>query len=62
MCDVWLKWFAWYPIEIDGNRVWLKWVERMEKIDIGHSSPAAIFTDTYYRLCNKSGETVSVPL
>lgn len=24
----WRKWFAWYPVEIDGENVWLEWIER----------------------------------
>jgi hypothetical protein len=24
----WRRWFAWYPVKIDGRRVWLRMVER----------------------------------
>lgn len=23
----WRRWFAWHPIDLDGRRVWLEWVE-----------------------------------
>jgi hypothetical protein len=26
--DLWHSWFAWHPITIDGQRVWLRWIER----------------------------------
>jgi hypothetical protein len=26
--DTWYKWFAWYPKSIDGQWVWLEYVER----------------------------------
>jgi hypothetical protein len=26
----WRKWFAWYPVPIDGARVWLETVERLD--------------------------------
>lgn len=31
---VWNKWFAWYPILIDGKRIWWKTIER-KLVDIG---------------------------
>jgi hypothetical protein len=24
----WCRWFAWYPVSVGGERVWLEWVER----------------------------------
>ena len=24
----WHRWFAWYPVRIDNERVWWEWVER----------------------------------
>ena len=24
----WERWFAWHPVEVDGRRVWLEFVER----------------------------------
>ena len=30
----WEKWFAWYPVEVDGHYVWLEMVERkLEWVD-----------------------------
>ena len=26
--DDWQKWFAWYPVKIKNEYVWLEWVER----------------------------------
>jgi hypothetical protein len=26
--DVWRRWFAWHPVTVDGQRVWLRWIER----------------------------------
>src|SRR5262249_13675412 len=26
--DAWGSWFAWHPISVDGQRVWLHWIER----------------------------------
>jgi hypothetical protein len=26
--SVWLPWFAWHPVRINGKRVWGRWVER----------------------------------
>jgi hypothetical protein len=26
--EPWSKWFAWYPVKIHGNRVWIKTVYR----------------------------------
>jgi len=29
MKDVaWRSWFAWHPVTVDGQRIWLHWVER----------------------------------
>lgn len=25
---VWRRWFAWHPIQMDGELVWFEWVER----------------------------------
>lgn len=24
----WTRWFAWYPVVIDGQWAWLRWIER----------------------------------
>lgn len=24
----WKPWFAWYPVDCEGDRVWLEWIER----------------------------------
>jgi putative SOS response-associated peptidase YedK len=24
----WVRWFAWFPVRIEGEIVWLEWVER----------------------------------
>lgn len=30
----WHRWFAWYPVEIDGHYIWLETIERfLEKYD-----------------------------
>jgi hypothetical protein len=26
--QLWREWFAWFPVEIDGEKVYLEWVER----------------------------------
>ena len=26
----WYRWFAWYPVRIDGRMVWLRWLERRD--------------------------------
>ena len=28
----WRKWFAWYPVMIDNEKVWLEWVYRRTKV------------------------------
>ena len=33
---MWEKWFAWYPIRINGNFYWLSWVYRRE-VSLLHS-------------------------
>ena len=30
--EQWRPWFAWLPVVIDGERVWLEWVYRRTKI------------------------------
>jgi len=27
----WTRWFAWYPVRVNGNIIWLKFVYRKEK-------------------------------
>lgn len=28
----WRKWFAWHPVVVDGERVWLEWIYRRTRI------------------------------
>jgi hypothetical protein len=30
--EAWKPWFAWYPIMIDNERVWLEWVYRRNRV------------------------------
>jgi hypothetical protein len=35
----WTRWFAWYPVNIVGNKyVWLEWIERMIIFASGEAS------------------------
>jgi hypothetical protein len=48
----WYPWFAWYPVEIENEYVWLETVER--KVDVSgqaHARMAAMMSpfDTEYR-------------
>jgi len=29
----WRRWLAWHPVEVCGQRVWLRWVQRRIGID-----------------------------
>lgn len=29
--DAWYPWFAWHPVRVEGQWVWLEWVERWKR-------------------------------
>jgi hypothetical protein len=33
----WQKWFAWYPVKVNGDTQWLKFVYRRKWINVFHS-------------------------
>jgi len=45
MYNQWQTWFAWYPVDVEGKKVWLKTVERMLEIDLMHSSASCAEID-----------------
>jgi len=45
----WHKWFAWYPILINGNFIWLKFVERRITLYVQNIDPSSCFEGWEYR-------------
>lgn len=39
----WHNWYAWYPIKIDGKRVWLKHVKRMRAFNFGSQEMVYVY-------------------
>lgn len=37
----WRRWFAWHPVQVRGQRVWLHWVER--QINIDDDGPSVVY-------------------
>lgn len=37
----WRGWFAWHPVTVRGERVWLRWVERV--INLDDDGPTVIY-------------------
>lgn len=50
--ETWRPWFAWRPVMIDNERVWLEWIYRRTKVHCGS------FGDTLYE--TEYGDTMFI--
>lgn len=45
----WNKWFAWHPVSIQEERVWLEWVERQGSVSSISGESGRVYWEYEYR-------------
>jgi len=48
--NAWHRWFAWHPVKIDNQTVWLEMVERSSRVSGMYESGCVYFTHEYRNL------------